>query len=78
MEQDTICALATPSGSGAIAVIRISGPKSLEITDKSITVKAKCWDVLDLKKGKAYVAHFKTDKYGWTMMNDGFVTQIDL
>lgn len=51
---------------------------SLEITDKSITVKAKCWDVLDLKKGKAYVAHFKTDKYGWTMVNDGFVTQIDL
>ena len=34
MEQDTICALATPSGSGAIAVIRVSGNKSLEITDK--------------------------------------------
>ncbi len=34
MEQDTICALATPSGSGAIAVIRVSGNKSPEITDK--------------------------------------------
>ena len=34
MEQDTICALATPSGSGAIAVIRLSGNKSPEITDK--------------------------------------------
>ncbi|HQA93137.1 MAG TPA: tRNA uridine-5-carboxymethylaminomethyl(34) synthesis GTPase MnmE [Bacteroidales bacterium] len=34
MEQDTICALATPSGSGAIAVIRVSGNKSLEIADK--------------------------------------------
>ncbi len=34
MEQDTICALATPSGSGAIAVIRVSGSMSLEITDK--------------------------------------------
>ena len=34
MEQDTICALATPSGSGAIAVIRVSGKDALEITDK--------------------------------------------
>ena len=33
MEQDTICALATPSGSGAIAVIRVSGKDALEITD---------------------------------------------
>ena len=30
MNNDTICALATPAG-GAIAVIRISGPQALEI-----------------------------------------------
>ncbi|NVK04984.1 MAG: tRNA uridine-5-carboxymethylaminomethyl(34) synthesis GTPase MnmE [Flavobacteriia bacterium] len=31
--EDTICALATPSGMGAIGVIRISGPKAIEIAD---------------------------------------------
>ncbi len=31
--QDTICALATPNGVGAIGVIRLSGPKSWEITE---------------------------------------------
>ncbi len=30
---ETIVALATPSGSGAIAIIRVSGPKSIEIVD---------------------------------------------
>src|SRR4051812_3781241 len=31
---DTIVALATPAGTGAIAVIRLSGSKSLEIIDR--------------------------------------------
>ena len=34
VKDDTICALATPSGSGAIAVIRLSGPQTYEIMDK--------------------------------------------
>ncbi|QOD61035.1 tRNA uridine-5-carboxymethylaminomethyl(34) synthesis GTPase MnmE [Polaribacter haliotis] len=33
MQQDTIIALATPSGVGAISVIRLSGDKSIEIVD---------------------------------------------
>lgn len=37
---DTICALATPSGQGAIAVIRLSGNKAFEIGD-AIFVKKK-------------------------------------
>ena len=32
--QDTICALSTPSGSGAIGIIRISGPEALNISNK--------------------------------------------
>ena len=32
--EDTICALATPNGIGAIALIRISGPKSLVLTEQ--------------------------------------------
>ena len=32
-DQDTIIALATPSGAGAIAVIRVSGPKAIELSN---------------------------------------------
>lgn len=32
--EDTICAISTPHGSGGIAVLRISGPNALEISDK--------------------------------------------
>lgn len=32
--EDTICALATPSGMGAIGVIRMSGPQAIEIADR--------------------------------------------
>ena len=34
--EDTICAPATIPGTGAISIIRISGPKALEIADKVI------------------------------------------
>jgi len=34
LEQDTICALATAPGMGAIAIIRISGHKSFEVVEK--------------------------------------------
>lgn len=34
MINDTICALATPSGTGAIAVLRLSGPESIAIADQ--------------------------------------------
>lgn len=32
--EDTICAIATPAGTGAIAVIRISGPDAFAMTDR--------------------------------------------
>jgi tRNA modification GTPase len=32
--EDTICAIATPSGHGGISVVRISGPRALEISKK--------------------------------------------
>ena len=34
--EDTICAPATVPGTGAISVIRISGPKALEIADSLV------------------------------------------
>ena len=42
--QDTIIALATGSGSGAISVIRLSGPKAIELADAA----------LNLVSGKVY------------------------
>ncbi len=39
--EDTITAIATPSGVGAISVIRVSGPLSIEITDKIFKGKTK-------------------------------------
>lgn len=49
MEQDTICALATPPG-GAIAVVRVSGPEAVGITD--------CIFSGNLKKAKGHTIHF--------------------
>ncbi len=49
MKQDTICALATPPG-GAIAVVRVSGPDSVAITD-SIFSKS-------IKDAEGYTMHF--------------------
>jgi len=53
ISQDTIVALATPSGSGAIAVIRISGPDAITIAAevfKSVSGK-------DITKQKSHTLH---------------------
>ena len=34
MNQETICAISTPAGTGAIAVIRISGKNAIDITNQ--------------------------------------------
>jgi tRNA modification GTPase len=49
MKQDTICALATPPG-GAIAIIRVSGPSAVSITD-SIFSKS-------IEDAQGYTLHF--------------------
>ena len=38
---DTICALATPAGSGAIAMIRVSGKDAYSICDRSVSFHSK-------------------------------------
>lgn len=50
---DTIVALATPTGSGAIAVIRLSGPASLSIVNSVFKGK-------DLTKQASHTIHFGT------------------
>lgn len=53
--RDTICALATPAGSGAIAVIRISGPDSIAITSKIFQPKNK---QTVLEEADSHTLHF--------------------
>ena len=53
INKDTIVALATPSGAGAIAVIRVSGPNSIELVNGVFeSVKGK-----DLTKQKTHTLH---------------------
>jgi len=52
---DTICAIATPPGSGAIAVIRMSGPETFSIIEKVFEPKKKGLKISD---AKGYTIHF--------------------
>lgn len=52
MKEDTIIALATPSGVGAISVIRISGPNSFRITDKFFKGKIK------IEQAQSHTIHY--------------------
>lgn len=49
----------------------------LEITDKQTTVKVKCWDMIKLKKGHAYVSRLKKDMYGITLINDEYLMVLE-
>nr|WP_315423726.1 tRNA uridine-5-carboxymethylaminomethyl(34) synthesis GTPase MnmE [uncultured Pedobacter sp.] len=55
--QDTIIALSTPSGSGAIGVIRLSGPEAISITNTVFAGK-------DLEKQASHTLHFGLVKDG--------------
>ncbi len=51
-EPDTIAAVATPPGEGGISVIRVSGPRSIEIVEKGFVGKKPLKDV------RSQTAHF--------------------
>lgn len=51
LNDDTICAISTPRGTGGIAIIRISGPKAIEITDS-------IWHGKPLGEARTHTAHF--------------------
>lgn len=55
VKKDTICAPATGQASGAIAIIRVSGPQCFEIMDQVFTA----YDGLNsMKEAKGYTIHF--------------------
>jgi tRNA modification GTPase len=55
--QDTICALSTPNGVGAIALIRVSGNQSLEIVSNAFSKNLK-----DKNSHTAHFGYFKNPK----------------
>ncbi|PRY52635.1 tRNA modification GTPase trmE [Arcticibacter pallidicorallinus] len=64
---DTIVALATPSGSGAIGVIRLSGPEAITITDKVFKGKS-------LAKQASHTIHFGTIRDGEAILDEVLVS----
>ena len=55
-QNSTICALSTPRGKGGIAVVRVSGEKALEITEKIVKSNKKITDAdgYTIVYGKAF------------------------
>lgn len=66
-QDDTIVALATPSGSGAIGVIRLSGPKAISITQQVFKGK-------NLSKQASHTIHFGTIKDGEQIIDEVLVS----
>ena len=64
---DTIVALATPPGVGAIGVIRLSGSRSIEIADDVFFGKV-------LKNQPSHTAHFGTIRDGEMILDEALVT----
>lgn len=61
--EDTIVALATPSGSGAIGVIRLSGSQAIEIADAVFYGK-------NLKEVASHTLHFGTIRDGNSILDE--------
>ncbi|ADY51999.1 tRNA modification GTPase trmE [Pseudopedobacter saltans DSM 12145] len=65
--EDTIVALATPVGAGAIGVIRLSGPDAIKITNKVFKGK-------DLEKQDSHTVHFGTIREGDLIIDEVLVS----
>lgn len=65
--EDTIVALATPVGAGAIGVIRLSGPDAIKITNKVFKGK-------DLESQDSHTVHFGTIRDGDLIIDEVVVS----
>ena len=66
-QQEPICALATATGVGAIAVIRVSGEGTLALTNGIFGGK-------DLTQAESHTVHFGTIRQGGTLVDEVLVT----
>lgn len=67
MNHDTICALATANGIGAIGIIRISG-------DDAISVSAKIFDGKNLEKVQSHTVHYGFIKDGDEVIDEVMIS----
>ncbi len=64
---DTIVALSTPPGEGAIGIVRLSGPEAVKIVDALFFEK-------DLKKQKSHTVHFGTIRDATQILDEVLVS----
>jgi intein/homing endonuclease len=50
----------------------------LKITDGSVTVNAKCWENIDFQKDGTYISRLKNDQWGYMIIVDEYLNQIEL
>ena len=60
-KNDTICALSTPPGIGAIAIVRLSGPKSVEISNLFFKSRKTKQTVDQFESHTAHFGYFATN-----------------
>ena len=63
VNNDTICALATPHGMGAIAVVRISGTQAFPIVATLFQSQGKPLEISNIKPNKAYHGYLINNGY---------------
>lgn len=63
IKQDTICAMATPSGMGAIAVIRLSGDEAISICDSVFQSHNKSKKLVNLKTHTLHLGFIKDGEH---------------
>ncbi len=71
IENDTICAIATPPGHGAIAIIRVSGPGSLSLCASVFTPKKKG---VNISEAMTHTLHFGTIRQGEELLDEVLVS----
>ena len=69
---DTIAAIATPAGVGAISVIRVSGPEAIEIVDNIFTGKK------NLKDSASHTIHYGKIKDSLNNLIDDVLISISI
>ena len=57
LNNDTICAIATPHGMGAIAVVRVSGSNAFPIVSQMFTQNGNPFDISKMVSHRAYYGH---------------------
>jgi tRNA modification GTPase len=67
LSEDTICAIASPHGMGAVALLRVSGPGSFEIIDKIFKAKNKR---IDVDSAQSHHLYFGTISKGETPVDE--------